>query len=146
MKVILIQDHAQLGSEGEVVTLAPGYARNYLFPRGIALPATEHQIRKFRLAQEKKKRELEKQARASQEMARRLSAASCTITVAAGEEDKLFGSVTAADISEALAKEGFPVDRKQIELDEPIKKLGIYSVAVKVTPEITAQVKVWVVK
>jgi large subunit ribosomal protein L9 len=146
MKVILTKDHPQLGSEGDVVEVAPGYARNYLLPRKLVLPATEHHLRLFKQAQEKKNREEERQIQAAQKLAQRLSGASCTIAVAAGEEDRLFGSVTTADIAAALAKEGFTVDRKQIQLDEIIKKLGIYSVTVKIAPEITAQVKVWVVK
>jgi large subunit ribosomal protein L9 len=146
MKVIMTKDHPRLGPEGTVVEVAPGYARNYLLPQRMALPATDHHIRMFQLSQEKAKRVEEQQLRSAQALADRLAGASCTITVAAGEEDRLFGSVTAADITEALTKEGFAVDRKQVQLEEPIKKLGIYSVSVSLAPEVSAQVKVWVVK
>lgn len=146
IKIILIRSHPQLGAEGDLVEVADGYARNYLLPRKIALPATDHHIRMLRLAKEKGEREAEKQLRAAEELGRKLSATSCTITAAAGDEDRLFGSVTAADIAEALVQEGISLDRKQIHLEEPIKKLGIYSVPVKVTTGVDVEVKVWVVK
>ena len=146
MKVILTKEHSKLGAEGTVVDVAPGYARNFLLPRKLALPATDHHVKLFQAAQEKKKRREERRVRQAEELARRLNGVSCTIAVAAGEEDKLFGSVTAADISEALGRENFVIDKRQIRLEEPIKKLGIYTVTIEVAPEITAQAKVWVVK
>lgn len=145
-KVILTKDHPRLGAQGTVVEVAPGYARNFLLPQRLALPATEHHIKLFEEAREKEKRQEEKKLRAAQELARKLSGISCTIAVAAGDEDKLFGSVSAADIAEALAREGFTLEKRQIMLPEPIRKLGIYSVSVVITPEVTSQVKVWVVK
>ena len=131
MKVILTKDHPTLGEEGTILEVAPGYGRNFLLPRGLAYPATEHHIA------------LLEQAR---EMATRMNEASCTITVAAGEGDTLYGSVTAAMIAEALVREGFAVEKDQVELEAPIKKLGIYTIPVSPGPEITAQIKVWVVK
>lgn len=146
MKVILSKDHPELGGEGAVVEVAPGYARNFLLPQKLALPATEHHVRLFQSAQEKKRRQEERKAREAEELARKLSGVSCTIAVAAGDGDQLFGSVTAADIAEAIARENFMIDKRQIRLEAPIKKLGIYTVTVEVAPEVTAQVKVWVVK
>jgi len=145
-KLILIKDHPELGAEGDLVEVADGYARNYLLPRSIALPATEHHIRMYRLAKEKQQRQQEKEIRRAEELGRRLSATSCTIAAAAGDEDRLFGSVSAADIAAALTQEGISLDRHQIKLEEPIKKLGIYSVPVKVADGVECEVKVWVVK
>ncbi len=146
MKVILTKEHSNLGAEGMVVDVAPGYARNFLIPRKLALLATDHHLRLFQSSQEKKKRREERKVRQAEELANRLSGVSCTIAVAAGEEDRLFGSVTTADISEALGRENFVIDKRQVRLEEPIKKLGIYTVTIEIAPEVTAQAKVWVVK
>jgi large subunit ribosomal protein L9 len=146
MKIILIKDHPQLGAEGSIAEVSAGYARNYLIPRGLALPATDHHVRMHQLSLDKKKRQAAKEVASAQEMVKTLNGVSCTITAAAGEEDKLYGSVTASDIAEALGKEGYKIDKKHIDLPEPIKKLGIYPVAVTLLPSVTAQIKVWVVK
>ncbi len=146
MKVILTKDHPTLGEEGTILEVADGYGRNYLLPRDLAYPATEHHIALFEQALKKKQRLEEQKLVKARELATRMNEASCTITVAAGEGDTLYGSVTAAMIAEALIREGFEIDKHQVELEEPIKKLGIYTVPVSPCPEITAQVKVWVVK
>ena len=146
MKVILTKDHPTLGEEGTILEVAPGYGRNFLLPRGLAYPATGHHIALIEQAREKKKRREEERLVKAREMATRMNEASCTITVAAGEGDTLYGSVTAAMIAEALVREGFAVEKDQVELEAPIKKLGIYTIPVSPGPEITAQIKVWVVK
>ncbi len=146
MKVILTKDHPTLGEEGTILEVADGYGRNFLLPRKLAYPATEHHIALFEQTLKKKKRLEEQRLVKARELATRMNEASCTLTVAAGEGDTLYGSVTAAMIAEALTGEGFPIDKNQVELEAPIKKLGIYTVAVRPGPEITAQVKVWVVK
>ncbi len=146
MKIILIKDHPKLGSEGEVVEVAVGYARNYLLPRKLALPATRHNIQVSEIGRVKREKAARQLAEAETELGRKLAELSCTITVAAGDEDRLFGSVTAADVSEAIAREGIQVDKKKIQIAEPIKKLGIYSIEVRVSPEVVVPVKVWVVK
>lgn len=146
MKVILTKDHPTLGDEGEILEVANGYGRNFLLPRGLAYPATQHHIALFERAREKKKRLEEQSLVKARELATRMNEASCTITVAAGEGDTLYGSVNAAMIAEALTREGFEIDKHQVELEEPIKKLGIYTIPVSPGPEITARVKVWVVK
>ena len=146
MKVILKSDVERLGKVGEVVTVAPGYARNYLMPRRLALEATEGNLAGIEV---EKKRYAKTQARAAGEaraLAEKLGALSLTIRQSAGENDRLFGTVTTMDIAAALEKEGLSVDRRQISIDEPIKTLGIYTVPVKLHPEVTAALKVWVVK
>jgi large subunit ribosomal protein L9 len=145
MEVILLEEIPALGSIGEQVTVRDGYARNYLLPQKLAIPASvksqrrlehERRIVGFRLAQAKKD---------AQAMAAKLANASITIARKVGEQDKLFGSVTAQDIARALADEGIDVDRRKIQLDDPIKLLGVYEVPVKLPGEVPAQVKVWVV-
>jgi len=146
MKVILVKDHVQLGEEGTITDVAPGYARNYLLPRKLAYPATEHHIALLARARDKKKRQEEKSALQARELAGRLAELSCTLAVAAGEGDTLYGSVTSSTIAEALAREGFEVDKHQIKLEAPIKKLGIYSIPISLAPDVSAQIKLWVVK
>ena len=146
MQVILIEDVDKIGKLGDVVNVTRGYARNFLFPRKLAMEATAMSIS---LLEKKKKKRIQETARIKAEIAElagKVSNTSCTVAVAAGEEDKLFGSVTAEHIKEALAAEGIEVDKKQIHLAEPIRKLGVYQVEIKLHPEITASAKVWVVK
>lgn len=146
IELILIENVKGLGVEGEVVRVAEGYARNYLLPRKLAAPVTEATRRYL----EKKRREREEeQARVlarAREQAAAIEKVSCTLPVKTGEEGKLFGSVTAADIAEALAAQGIEVDRRQIELAEPIRELGVFSVPLRLHPEVNATLKVWVVE
>jgi large subunit ribosomal protein L9 len=146
MEVLLLQEVDNLGNTGEVVSVKPGYARNFLIPQGLASIATAAQKRALveRLRQEvvqDKKRKLK-----AEDLASRYSDLSCTITAQAGEDDKLFGSVSGRDIALALAESDLDLDHKQIVLEEPIKQLGVYSVPVKLHPEVEVSVKVWVVK
>lgn len=145
MKVILREDMKSLGKMGEVVKVTPGYARNYLIPKGLAVEAVTKNIR----ALEHEKRVIQDRARKildkAKGLAGELSAVSLTIKARAGEEEKLFGSVTAMDIAEALKEKGFAVDKKKILLDEPIKRLGAYRVDVRVAPDVAATVSVEVV-
>ena len=146
MDVILKSDMDNLGKAGEVVTVKDGYARNYLLPRGLAYEATEGN--KKRLDAEKG-RSLKKHAAevgAARDVATKLEAVSLTFTMKAGEGDKLFGSVTAADVAEKLKGEGFAVDKKAIELSEPLKTLGVFKVPVRLHTEVKPEVRVWVVK
>jgi large subunit ribosomal protein L9 len=140
MQVILRDDMDNLGKSGEVVNVKPGYARNYLLPRGLAIKATAGDIVRVIAARAAK---LAKEAQAE---ADNLSQVSVSIARAVGEEDKLFGSVTGRDISEALKEKGVHVDAKKIHLDEPIKALGLVEVPVKLGRGVTANIKVWVVK
>ncbi len=146
MKVVLKADVERLGKVGDVVTVAPGYARNFLMPRKLAFEATEGNLAGIEV---EKKRYAKAQARATEAaraQAAKLGELSLTIRQAAGESDRLFGTVTTMDIAAALEKEGLTIDRRQITIEEPIKTLGIYTVPVKLHPEVTAALKVWVVK
>ena len=146
MRLILRTDVELLGKRGEVVKVAPGYARNYLVPKGMAYEFSEGNLKRF----EKEKKVLEvrqvKEQQEAQALADRLAKVSCTIVKKVGESDTLYGSVTNADVAEALTKEGFSIDKRRIVLDDPIKTLGIYTVPIRIHPEVTAELKVWVVK
>ena len=146
MEIILRQDFEQLGKTGEVVKVKPGYARNYLIPKGIAYLATEANKRRLENDLKQQTWRQAKDKKMAEELAKKLESVSCTITVQVGEEDKLFGSVTSQNIAEALKAQGYEVDKRKIQLEEPIKSLGIYSVPVKLHSEVEATVKVWVVK
>jgi large subunit ribosomal protein L9 len=145
MDVILREDVRSLGKAGEMVRVKPGYARNYLLPHGLAFEATEGN--KKRIAAETRARGVRSQAERAEaeQVAARLGAVELTLTGKAGEEGKLFGSVTAQDIAEALAAKGHQVDRRRIELEHPIKTLGHHTVSIRVHPEVHAEVRVAVV-
>lgn len=146
MEVILLDSIHKLGDRGNVVKVKPGYARNYLFPRKLALPATEANRRVF----QENERTLIKRDMQAMEAARaaaaKLAGAAVSITVQVGEEDKMYGSVTTLDIFRELQEKGYELDRRQIQLDEPIKQLGEYTVNVRLHREVMAPVKVSVVK
>ncbi len=146
MKVILKEDIDGLGKAGQVVDVSDGYARNYLIPRRKALEATPSNMAVYR--EELKQREIRatKTKRIAESMAKELSDISLTAMVTVGEDDRVFGSVTAQDIAELLREKGYNIDRHKVILDEPIKALGVYTVGLKLHPEVEAKVKVWVVK
>lgn len=149
VKVILRESLPTLGEEGAVVSVKPGYARNYLLPQGKAYEATAANLRRIeeerRRAEARAKRDyLEARRRASQ-----LEGVSLTFNARAGEEGKLFGSITSGDIADrvnALGTLDFEVDRRQVQLEEPIKSLGVYSVPVRLGHDVAPEVKVWVIK
>jgi large subunit ribosomal protein L9 len=146
MKVILRQDVPSVGSFGDIVKVADGYARNYLMPRGFAVEATGRNLRQFeaeRVAWEKKAQKVKEQAEG---LGKELEPVTLNFPRKAASDEKLFGSVTSIDIAAALKEQGFEIDKKNITLDEPIKKLGVYTVGVKLHPEVTTDIKVWVVK
>lgn len=142
MKVILKEEVKNLGAMGAVVNVTPGYARNYLLPRGLAAEANVKNVK----ALEHEKRVIQDRARklkdAAMSLSERIAAMSVTLKAKAGEEEKLFGSVTAKDIAEAVAGQGLEIDRKKIVLDEPIKRLGSYEVKIKLGHEVTAALRV----
>ena len=146
MKVILVEDVPSLGKMGDLIKVADGYGRNFLIPHGKAINATTHNIKVLEHQTTQLKNKIDKIKRDAEKLAKRIEAISCTVKKPAGEEEKIFGSVTSMEISESLKVEGIDVDRKKIALDEPIKTLGIYTVPIKLHPEVTAQLKVWVVK
>jgi len=146
MKIILRQDHGKLGKIGDLVEVKDGYARNYLIPRNIGYLANAGNLRKL---EEEKKQHTTNQTRElqhSQKMSAELDKVSVTLKVKVGEDEKLFGSVTSQMISEALVEKGLTIDKRIIELDEPIKALGIYTVNIKLHSDVTGKVKVWVVR
>ncbi len=146
MKVILTKDVASLGKRTEVVDVKPGYARNYLIPQGLALPASEQALKSIQSCIKHEQLKQAKKKKSAEEQAKAINGISCTASVQAGEEDRLYGSVTAADIAELLSQQGIKVDKKKIVLEEPIKKLGVYNIPVKLHPEVEATVKLWVVR
>ena len=146
MQVILRDDMDNLGKSGEVVNVKPGYARNYLLPRGLAVKATASDVARVEHEKRVIAARTAKLAKESQAAADKLSKVSVSIARAAGEEDKLYGSVTTRDIAEALREQGVTVDSKKLHLDEPIKTLGTTEVPVKLGRGVTATIKVSVVK
>ena len=146
MRVILRENLDNLGKAGEVVTVRAGYGRNYLLPNGLAVPATEKDEARLQHEQRLIAARVAKLAKQLASEAERLSEVSVSLPRAVGEEDKLYGSVTNRDIAEALAEQGIKVDAKKIVLEEPIKMLGMTEVPVKLGHDVSAKIKVWVVK
>ena len=146
MQVILRDDMDNLGKSGEVVNVKPGYARNYLLPRGLAVKATASDVARVEHDKRVIAARTAKLAKEAQAEADKLSQVSVSIARAVGEEDKLYGSVTTRDIAEALREQGVVVDSKKIHLDEPIKALGMVEIPVKLGRGVAATIKVWVVK
>lgn len=146
MQVILAESIPSLGNEGEIVNVKGGYARNYLIPQGFAFAASS--VNAAQLAHKQKQlQDLRKRKiKNDQDLANRLSEVSIHIPVKVGEEDRIFGSVTTQHIADALAKKGFNVDRRKINLHEPIRALGVYTVPVRLSSDIEGHLKVWVVK
>lgn len=142
MNVILKADVKNLGQVGEVINVKDGYARNFLIPKGFAVEANLKNVKS--LEHEKKKiEEIAKKTKSSSEnLSSKLSNLNLIIRAKAGEEEKLFGSITAMDISEALKKEGFEIDKKKIQLEEPIKRLGDYTVNIKIHQDISAKLNI----
>ncbi len=145
MKVILRKEQEKLGAVGAVVDVRDGYARNYLIPKGIAYPASEGSMHALEEEKKQAQRRENKQAKAAQHLAGELEKLSLTIKVKVGEDEKLFGSVTSQDIADAVKEKGIELDKRSIDLTEPIKALGIYTVDVKLHPNVTGKIKVWVV-
>ncbi len=146
MKLILRQNVNKLGDAGEIVDVKPGYGRNYLIPQGKAVMATEGALKQRRRMQEKAERRAERTVQDAREMAERLENISVTISVQAGEEDRIHGSVTTQDIADALAERDIDIDRKNITIDQEIHTLGEYTATVDLIAELKPQIKVWVVK
>jgi large subunit ribosomal protein L9 len=146
MEVILKQKIQGLGDRGDVVKVKEGYARNFLFPKRLALPSTPSQRR---VLEEEGRLHVVRDVKLKQNVqavAEKMKGLSCTLVVQAGEEDKLYGSVTGHDIAKAISDQGFAIDHKQVVLEEPIKKLGVYSVSIRLHREVEVPVKIWVVK
>ncbi len=144
-RVILRTDVADLGRAGEVVDVKPGYARNYLIPQGLAYSASEANVRRLESEREQAELSLERQKDKAEGLAAELEGRSVSFKVKAGEEGRLFGSVTTVDIAEQLAAEGVTIDRRDIILEEPIKELGVFRVPVRLHAEVRPELTVWVV-
>lgn len=146
MKVILRKNFEQLGQIGDVVDVKDGFARNFLIPRNIAFAAQKGNVRALEEEKKQLAKKKVKELQAAENLAAELEKVSVTIPVKVGEEDKIFGTVTTQMISDSLKEKGHDIDRRRIEIVEPIKSLGIYSVNIKLHPSVTAVVKTWVVR
>ena len=146
MEIILRQAVENLGKTGDVVKVKSGYARNYLLPHGLAYEATPGNLK--RIQQERDRLEAAENERrtAAQTLAERLEQVSLTFSARVGEEGKLFGSVTAADIQQQLESQGFHIERRQIDLHEPIKALGVYRIPIRLHADVKPEIRVWVIK
>jgi large subunit ribosomal protein L9 len=146
MQIILQEDIDKLGHRGDVVTVKPGYARNYLLPRKLAVEATEGNLKAIERIRASLAKRTATELDAAQQQAELLNIVALKFTRKTGENDQMFGSVTTADISEALAAQGFKVDKRQVQLAEPIRIIGESQVTIKVFRDVTAQIKVGVEK
>jgi len=146
MKVILLQDIEKLGKANDVVEVKDGFARNYLIPQKKAIPATAQTLKYLEEEKKKNLKKLEASKKQAEELAKSLNGISVNVLVKVHNEDELYGSVTAQQISEALKQEGFDIDKKCIVLEEPIKRLGVFDCLIRLHPEVEAKIKVWVVK
>jgi large subunit ribosomal protein L9 len=146
MEVILRETINNVGRAGEIVKVKSGYARNYLLPRGLAYPATPANKRRVESEAVNRAQRSAAERGDAEVLAEKLATVSIEFTVKAGEGDKLFGSITSADIASRLADQGYTIDKRVIELPEPIKMIGIYKVPIRLHHEIKAEIRVWVVK
>jgi len=145
MKVILKEDVPNLGDIGEVVTVASGYARNYLIPRNLAVEASTRNIKYFEHLKRAMAARVEKARKEKQSLAEKIGAVTLTFTARAGEDGKLFGSITSMDVQKKLQEEGIDIDRKRIIIPDPIKRVGEYTVQVKLHSDIFADLKLQIV-
>ncbi len=146
MKVILISDVDALGSAGDVVEVKDGYARNFLLPRSVALIANKRNMVVYEKVRQQREAQHTREAREAESLVNTLSEVSCNVAVTAGEGDRIFGSVTAQQIAASLKDLGFDIDRRAVELEEPIRALGVYDVSIRLPAGFKASVKVWVVR
>ena len=146
MKVILRQNYESLGQVGDIVEVKEGFARNFLIPRKIAYTALKGNV--IALEEEKKnfEKKLQQEIQSAEKLAVELEKVSVSIPVQVGEEDKIFGSVTTQMIADSLKEKGYEIDKRKIEIEEPIKSLGIYGISIKLHANVTANIKVWVVR
>ncbi len=146
MKVILTESMDRLGDAGEVVEVKDGYARNFLIPRKLALVANKGNMAVYEEVRQQTEAQNTREKREAEKLAKDLVKASCTVPVAVGEEDRIFGSVTSQQIADLLKEQGFDLDRRAVELEEPIRSLGVYDITIRLHAEVEVVVKVWVVK
>ena len=146
MDVILLQDVENLGVTGDIVSVKPGYARNYLVPRGLALRSSKRNIAVSEEKKRVKQARAERSIKLQEALAEKIAKTEITLEVQVGEEEKLFGSITSQDVHKALVEKGLDIDRHGIVLDDPIKALGVYNIPVKVTNELQPTIKMYVIR
>jgi large subunit ribosomal protein L9 len=146
MKIILRSNIEQLGKIGDVVNVAPGYARNYLIPQEKAYLANKGNLTRIEFDKKKAGQLVEQEIEAARKLAEQMKDISLTFQVKVSEEEQLYGSVSTSDIATEMAKQGHEIERKRVLLDEPIKQLGVYTVGISLHPEVETEIKVWVVK
>lgn len=146
MDVILLRAVDKLGTEGAIVHVKPGYARNYLLPQGLAVAATATQRQAFETRQRQQQERAQRIKAQAEALKRKLEGRSLTLKLSLGEDDKPFGAITTHEILETLTREGFELDKHALHLEQPIKSLGIFELPVRLHPEVTATLKLWVVK
>ena len=146
MDVILLKDVEKLGAAGSVVHVKSGYARNYLMPGGLAAPASPQQLKAVEAAKHQQLKQAQRAQAEADTLKRQIEGRSLTLKLTLGEDDKPFGSITVHDVAETLSREGMMVEKHAIHLEQPIKGLGVYEIPVRVHPNVTAILKLWVVK
>ncbi len=146
MDIILLKDVDALGLAGDIVAVKPGYARNYLIPRGMALRASKRNLAVSEEKKRVKQARVERSFKLQKALADKLVKTELTLEVQVGEEEKLFGSITTQDIHKALEEKGLNVDRHTILLDEPIKALGVYNIPVKISAELQPEIKMYIIR
>jgi large subunit ribosomal protein L9 len=146
MKIILLENVPSLGKAGDLVKVSDGYGRNYLIPQKKAMVATEKSVKVIEHQKRLVQQRIDKTKKDAEKLGRQIESLSCTFAKTVGESGKLFGSVTSMDVENYLKENGIEVDRKKIALEEPIKNLGMFTVPIKLHPEVTTHLKVWVVQ
>lgn len=146
VELILLEDVADLGVIGDRVKVANGYARNYLLPRKLGVPLSTANVRLLEAKKLRMQKEHEERIAVARALAEKIERSSVTLTVEANEENKLFGSVGPGQIADALRDEGIEIDRNTIQLEEPIRELGVFTVAIRLHSDVSTSVKVWVVR
>jgi len=146
MQIVLLEDVPTLGKAGDTVKVSDGYGRNYLIPRKKAILATDKNIKNLEHQKRQVQQQLGNRKKDAERMAEQIEKLSCTFAKTVGESGKLFGSVTSMEIETYLKENGIDVDRKKILMEEPLKNLGMFTIPIKIHPEVTANLKVWVVQ
>lgn len=146
VEVLLMDQVEGLGIEGDIVKVADGYARNFLFPKGVATEVTEGKKRQIEKKRVERLAQLEKEKSASQELAKKIEGIECTISAKVGENGKMFGSVGIPQILEKVAEQGLEIDKSKMVLPAPLHELGVFDIEIKLHPEVKAVLKVWIVE
>lgn len=146
MEVILRQDVNKLGKVGNVIKVNDGFARNFLIPRGLVIEANAGNLKKIESENKYKQQQLEKKVLDAKKIAEKIQGMSCTVTAEAMDDERLYGSVSTSDVANALGVEGVKIDKELIHFETPIDKLGIYELEIKLHPEVSAKVRVWVTR